>query len=382
MVAHSENDPIDQINPHIGFPKRQYLPNLNTLRLALAFIVMLDHISGLSKNQGLPYLSDLPVLHKSTEAVCAFFVLSGYLIIRSIYFEKKSGTFSIKNFYARRALRILPLYYFVSLFGLLFYHILLPQLNMPFDNQYTIAEGVLMIVALVPNVLSTYEPGGILEVLWSIGIEEQFYLGIAPLLLITKTKHFVKVLAFIFVISVLLFHVEYVTFFRDFGLLYFFLICGGLIAICFEKGLFDSMLRSNVIKTITFGLVIMLFFTDFLKFDDPLTYNLILSVAFSMFILILSNLKQPYLVKNKSINYLGQLSYGIYMFHTIVLNFVVFVFLKLNFESDALSILLINLLTVSITFLASHISYKYFESFFLNKKKNFRTMPSNRTTEA
>lgn len=348
------------------------------MRLGLAILVMLDHTSGLSKNQGLSYLSDLPILHKSTEAVYAFFVLSGYLIIRSIFIEKRNKIFSIKNFYARRALRILPLYYSVGLFGLLFYHILLPQLNVAFDNQYTLAEGALMIAALAPNVLSTYQPGGILEVLWSIGIEEQFYLGIAPLLLFTKTKHFARVLAVIFVISVLLFHIQYVSFFRDFGLQYFFLICGGLTAICYEKGWFDSILKSEALKIIISIVVLMLFFTDFLKSDVVLVYDLTLTAAFSMFILIISNLKQPFVVKNKGINYLGQISYGIYMLHTIVLNFVVFTFLKLNLKSDVLTILIINLLVVSITFLASHFSYKYFESFFLKKKNNFRLSVSNR----
>jgi len=351
------------------------------LRSGLAILVMLDHISGLSKNQGLAYLPELPIFQKSTEAVYAFFVLSGYLIIRTIYLEKKRKAFSVKKFYARRALRILPLYYSVGLFGLLFYHILLPRFGITFHNEYSLTEGALMIAALVPNVLFIYEPGGILEVLWSIGIEEQFYLMIAPLLLITKTKHFLKVLSLTFVISVLLFHVQYESFFRGFGLLYFFLICGGITAICFEKGFFDRALKSQTLKILTSIVIVILFFTDFLKFGNYLVYNLTLCGAFSMFILIISNLKQPYVVKNKGINYLGRISYGIYLLHTIVLNLVVFFFLKFQLESNTLTILFINLLTVAITFLVSHLSYKYFESFFLKYKRNFRPISQTKTSE-
>ena len=347
---------------------------MDALRLGLAAVVMLDHTAGLSQNQGLPHLSDISILNKSTEAVYAFFVLSGYLIIRSIYIEKKNETFSIRNFYARRALRILPLYYFVGLLGLLFYHLFLPQLNTVFDNRYTLTEGVFMIIAMVPNVLFTYEPGGILEVLWSIGIEEQFYLSIALLLMITRTEHLLKALIFIFVVSFLLFHNQSLSFFKDYGLVYFFLIFGGITAICHEKGFFNFFMKKKLLQITLLALILILFFTDFLKSESSIVYHLTLTVIFSMFILMISNVKQPFIVKSNIINYLGRISYGIYMLHTIVLNFVVFVFLKFTFESDALVILLINVLTISITFLVSHFSYKYFESYFLKKKNNFRTI--------
>ena len=104
-----------------------------------------------------------------------FFVLSGFLIIRLIYRAKTRNTFSIKDFYVRRILRIFPLYYLVLGFGLLFYNVLLPFLNIPFEINYTWKEALFYNIFFLPNVFAQlYEPGGILEILWSIGNEEQF----------------------------------------------------------------------------------------------------------------------------------------------------------------------------------------------------------------
>ena len=69
-----------------------------------------------------------------------FFVLSGFLIIRYVYIAKKKDVFSIGDFYKRRALRILPLYFLIVFFGSFFYNILLPVLNIPFEINYTFLD--------------------------------------------------------------------------------------------------------------------------------------------------------------------------------------------------------------------------------------------------
>lgn len=116
------------------------LPNLDPLRFFLASFVLLFHLPQLSANQGLPYFDGLPIYHRGLEAVYMFFVLSGFLIIRLIYRAKMRDAFSIKDFYIRRILRIFPLYYLVLGFGLLFYNVILPFLNIPFEINYTWKE--------------------------------------------------------------------------------------------------------------------------------------------------------------------------------------------------------------------------------------------------
>ena len=211
------------------------LPNLDALRFFLASLVIIYHIPSLSKNQGLPYFDASPILNKGVDAVYMFFVLSGFLIMRLIYIEKKNNKFSIKNFYIRRILRILPLYYLIVIFGFLFYHYLLPLFNIPYENNYNFVSSVLLTVFFLPNISTfLYMPGGILDVLWSIGIEEQFYLMVAPLFYFVKTNKIFKVIVTITFGYFLIYHLQGFEFLRRFQFVYFFLFFGGIVSI-FKK---------------------------------------------------------------------------------------------------------------------------------------------------
>ena len=88
------------------------IPNLTSLRFLLALLVVIFHIPLFFSNRELPFYNDLPIFNKGTEAVYMFFSLSGFLIIKQLFEEKKlTGTINLKSFYMRRVLRIFPLYY-------------------------------------------------------------------------------------------------------------------------------------------------------------------------------------------------------------------------------------------------------------------------------
>jgi peptidoglycan/LPS O-acetylase OafA/YrhL len=191
------------------------LPNLDSLRFLLVTFVLIFHIPQLFKNQGLLCFDALPIFHRGTQAVYMFFSLSGFLIIRLIYIAKLNGSFSVRNFYMRCVLRIFPLYYLIATFGFVFYQVLLPYLNIPFENNYALFEGILLSVFFFPNIFSTlYEPGGILEILWSIGIEEQFYLFIAPLLYVLHKRKVLMVLSGLLIGYFVIYHLEYFWFLK------------------------------------------------------------------------------------------------------------------------------------------------------------------------
>ncbi|MET0592043.1 MAG: acyltransferase [Polyangiaceae bacterium] len=111
--------------------------------------------------------------------VTVFFVLSGYLITTLLRREvDKSGTVGFKEFYLRRALRILPPFYIV-----LFVSSMLTEIH-AVDGQVTLpAMGAYMLHAA--NYWHIYRgldeiPGGT-SVYWSLSVEEHFYL-LFPLL--------------------------------------------------------------------------------------------------------------------------------------------------------------------------------------------------------
>jgi peptidoglycan/LPS O-acetylase OafA/YrhL len=352
------------------------LPNLDVLRFVLATFVVFFHLPQLCRNQGLPYFLDAPIFNRGTEAVYMFFTLSGFLIIRLIYKEKQKGTFSIKKFYIRRILRIFPLYYLIVVFGFLYYWVILPNLGIPFENNYELGEGILLTVFFLPNIFKDlYMPGGVLEILWSIGIEEQFYLVIAPLLfVINKNKILLFLIAFT-VVYFVFYHLEAFSFLNEFTMVFFYMFFGGIISILEEKKKLQFLKKSKITPITICVLTSLHFTTSLLFFKQAWLLNLITMVLFSLFIHSISHNNYGIQIRNKTLNYLGQISYGLYMFHVIALNAVVFLFLKLQklaLFNDGLTIVLIYILTFAITITIAHFSFKYYESYFLKLKNKFR----------
>lgn len=145
-----------------------YRPGLDILR-ALAFLmVFVAH--GLVWQLNKPI--EIGAIARAGEfGVCIFFFLSSYLITELLLREKRdTGTILIRAFYMRRILRIWPLYFAVIAARCL-YGFLVPthavsvawtiSLLLLFTNWYTEGHGY---------------PPGFLFPLWSISLEEQFYL--------------------------------------------------------------------------------------------------------------------------------------------------------------------------------------------------------------
>lgn len=117
--------------------------------------------------------------------VDVFFVISGYLITTIILLEKEQGTFSLVNFYERRARRILPALLLVILVSLPFAWMWL----MPSDMK-DFSQSLAAVSTFSSNFLFWYETGywdtvNELKPLlhtWSLAVEEQFYV-IFPLFL-------------------------------------------------------------------------------------------------------------------------------------------------------------------------------------------------------
>jgi len=345
------------------------LPNITSIRFFLAIIVVIYHIPEFSANRGFPSFNDLAVFRRGTEAVYMFFSLSGFLIIRNLFDEKtKTGTISLKKFYKRRILRIFPLYYAVLVFGLFYYNIILPKLGFEIEpRQYSIEKGLILGGTFFSNILAVYSPGGILEILWSIGIEEQFYLFIAPILLLLPTKKILHFLVLFSLVYFAMYNSNRIDILGKYKMLFYFFSTSGAIAVL--TATYPKVRLGLVPKVIVFGLFIFYFCNNF--FVDHLSdvmYQLFSMILFSVFIFCI--IQTPYkILEYTKLKYLGKISYGIYMLHAIVMQIVGFIFLKINTKFNDLNpvifILSFNLLTIILTIFFSHLSYKYYESFFL-----------------
>ena len=159
-------------------PKKQarvFFPNLDGLRFFAFFAVFLAH-SFYSENEAV--LSS-PIHQQIKQwnifgiyGVNFFFVLSGFLITYLLMAEEdRFKKIHIPAFYMRRVLRIWPLYYAIVFVGFVLFPIGKQLIGESPELQGNIWHYIFFI--------NNYgEPPGtaILGVLWSIAIEEQFYL--------------------------------------------------------------------------------------------------------------------------------------------------------------------------------------------------------------
>jgi peptidoglycan/LPS O-acetylase OafA/YrhL len=115
-----------------------------------------------------------------------FFVISGYLIGGHIYAELRAGAFSYREFYRRRAKRILPAFFAVIVFTLLAGLILLSPAEMTLLGRSAFAATLSASNLLfwgTDNYFAAKSDLNPLLMTWSLGVEEQFYLVI-PLLMV------------------------------------------------------------------------------------------------------------------------------------------------------------------------------------------------------
>ncbi|NRQ36833.1 acyltransferase [Nonomuraea sp. NN258] len=136
----------------------------------------------------LAFHAAVPGLGGGFVGVDVFFVISGFLITGLIVRDLEARTFSLADFYARRARRILPAAGIVLLVTAVAAWLLLPPLRVA-DVAADVFTAALYVVnwrfvaAQTDYLAADRDPSPLLH-FWSLAVEEQFYLVWAPLLLV------------------------------------------------------------------------------------------------------------------------------------------------------------------------------------------------------
>jgi peptidoglycan/LPS O-acetylase OafA/YrhL len=325
-----------------NLPPKIYFPGLNGLRFVAAFLVVVNHIETTKYHSGYPNYMDYPFLTSiGGLSVTLFFVLSGFLITYLLLQEKEhSGFIDIKKFYIKRILRIWPLYYLIVIITFFILNkidfFFLPQLS---DSVYENSGTKLFLFLLIlPNIAAVIFPSiPYLYHTWSIGIEEQFYL-IWPWV-IRYTTHYLKIfliiiVTFITIAASLRFtanHLEEVTTnpilmksIRDISSCFSMfrinaMAIGGIGAwlLYYKKETVLKLLYRKELQWATIVLIILLFI---MGPNIKLVKHEFYSVLFCIIILNLaSNPRVILRLENKALNFLGRISYGIYMYHPFVI---------------------------------------------------------------
>ena len=144
--------------------------------------MVLHHAEQIRRKAGLAHLKDYSFFNNGGLAVSFFFVLSGFLITYLLLRERaQTGRIHIGGFYMRRVLRIWPLYYLLVLLGL----VVVPALGraglVAYALPFEAGEVWYYYVFFAPFLVNLLYAPTFLDPLWSIGVEELFYLFWAPL---------------------------------------------------------------------------------------------------------------------------------------------------------------------------------------------------------
>ena len=372
--------------------KNIYLPGLHGLRFIAATLVIITHVELFKAKWGLHNLYNYKLIADfGTIGVDFFFVLSGFLITFLLFKEKEQfGKISIGSFYLRRLLRIWPLYYFV-LFLVFF---LLPMIEYPEIPGLTIEDDFYSRLTLfslfLPNISKAFYDfvpyGG---VMWSVGVEEQFYL-IWPLILSFSKKYFrnIVLVILILVIIKIIFTLPFLNTFENIvgikktlAMIRIEIMAIGALGawlVFYKKHLMSKYLLNNFTQTISYlGLGIVIFFLPPMLDDAK---HLFLGFIFILIILNISlNSNSFFKLENKYFRFLGNISFGMYMYHMIVAGGVITLVYPLGqmFHGNIFIMnVIIYLLIFGFTILISYLSYNYLEKPFLKIKGRFTKVSS------
>lgn len=370
-----------------------HFENLDALRFLAFFAVFFSHVfSYYSYSFSNKYIE---LFHRhffinGNLGVNFFFVLSGFLISWLLFLEKdKYHKIDIKAFYMRRILRIWPVYFMVVLIGFItpicFNFSSLSQPN--FHVASTINQLPYYLCFLGNFDLIINGPTNfILSVLWSVSVEEQFYL-LWPLLFYFLKHKNIRNVCLILIISSFIyryFNSDVKSYLSSLSVMSDLAI-GGLVAyLCIYNQKFKTWI-STISQTKIYIVYIILivyiplhgfshiFGNTFFSYYYPFE-SIIFSVLFA-FIIIEQNFSKNSFFKFGRMNFLnnyGKISYGLYSFHMLmfpiafyITDFVVII------KNDFIEYCIRILISLLFTMIFSKLSFEYFESFFLKFKNKF-----------
>ncbi|MGH7623232.1 MAG: acyltransferase family protein, partial [Gemmatimonadaceae bacterium] len=313
-------------------PSRIHLPALDGVRtIAIAMVIVYHSVNGLpgmTRGQNL----FLRLTGQGWMGVDLFFVLSGFLIT-GILFDVRSERHALRNFYARRVLRIAPVYVVFLLFSLWMASAIgtssaeeTAQLQHTQLWYWTYSVNIL--VALHDWSATTFPMGH----LWSLAVEEQFYLlwPIAVLVLSPVTLRrtalgcivAAEVCRLLFILGGAGGQVNYVLLPARMDLL----AAGAFLALAYrESELWSRVLRARK-YAVLFALVLVLATVlsrqkvDFLaSFEQLVLFPAIVALAG---VVVSSAAVGIAWLSGGAMRFVGKISYGMYVWHLVAMRLI------------------------------------------------------------
>ncbi len=361
-------------------PARKHVPALDGLRGVAVLLVFFLHYGGGSKSSNW-------LLHGIGQAekagwtgVTLFFLLSGFLIT-GILWDSRGVQHWWRNFYVRRALRILPLYY-----GAL----LLVLLVATFNGTLGRALHGVWVQALYLQTFPYFfaqrwhlPPPLFLEHFWTLAIEEQFYLLWPLVLWLAPSRRaaatvcmgvFAASFAYragsMAVYSPLTGNFLLLTRSGEFAL-------GGWLALVYRGPVWERLRPwlAPVGATAALLFIALTVHNDF-AMSTPLNFALALAAISVAYTGLIGVALRPGLVQRCAsigwLRWVGKVSFGVYVYHLLLRALFEWVAARLAHGTQGERYLALRLVVALIgTLLIAALSYSFYEKSFLRYKRHF-----------
>jgi peptidoglycan/LPS O-acetylase OafA/YrhL len=367
--------------------QKVFFPNLDAIRFFCFLAVFFYHsfatsITSINTNDNYYFIKKF-LFGNGNLGVNFFFVLSGFLITYLLLKEKDlTGTINIKNFYLRRILRIWPLYFFSVLFGF----VLFPLFKSYFGQIPNETANPLMYISFLSNFDLLHKglpDSSVLGVLWSVSIEEQFYLVWPILIAFTPQKRynylFFGIIFLSFLFRVINVHNSLALEVHSFSCISDMAIGGIGAYYSFRRGRFFSFIKNSnriiiafvyILAVILFLFRKQLFISSYLiPFD-----RLIISGVF-LFIILEQNFSERSIFKFSRLKIpskLGVYTFGLYCLHMIGILIAQTILTPRGLNNSLTKLIFIEGgLSLILAIIIALISYYGLEKPFLNLKNKF-----------
>lgn len=376
---------IDHKTQQLSTP---FFENLNGLRFIGALSVFLFHCFTLGREVWGNF-SETPTFRliakgfsRGHHGVGLFFVLSGFLITYLLLHEaNKNGKINVFGFFMRRLLRIWPLYFVIVLFGFFLFPLL------PFGEHTT--NSLLNYSLFLSNFEEIWngwrDSINFLSVTWSVSIEEQFYMAWVVLIAIIpamrKGKYFTLYFSLLIGASLLFRFLsiddERTLYFHTLSVISDLAIGGYLSYMCFRYPIskkLKSLSKKLILLIYGIGLAIILLSTVIFQGQLIFIERIVIGLFFAFIIFEQVYCTNSFFKADNLIGFkkLGEISYGLYMYHCIVIYFLQHLMMNAGWTSSIFSFITFIITSAVLTYIISWVSYTYLEQPCLRLKRYFR----------
>jgi peptidoglycan/LPS O-acetylase OafA/YrhL len=370
---------------------RFYRPELDALRFCAFLLVFLSHVLPRGASGYAPYLSSprlrafvAAVTNASGFGLCLFFMLSAYLITELLQREKEqTGTLSVKGFYQRRILRIWPIYYLALALGFV-------VMRRTSSDPHAL-ERLAAFAFFAGNWFCSQNgwSANPSTPLWSVSVEEQFYL-IWPWVM-RRSRTFAFTVAIVALITANLVLIDMAKFRVSFpvpvwtnSFVQFSMFAPGVLTALVLRGRLPRFRVSTRLALLAGGIASWISASGLCHIGEsaetatpglPLLAGYFL-VSLGTLFLLLSALGLQASIPSPIIA-LGKISYGLYVYHLFAIMAVEHIFS--SFFPTHLGVpwkILQPALAFCLTVLMARISYDKFEVIFLRIKEKLTVVHS------